>query len=61
MNDLIKLDTGLRTIAGGALAGAAAGHFIISDWKKGAMLGAIVAVVLPTGQNIADKVIPASK
>jgi hypothetical protein len=59
MSDLIKLDTSIPSIVGGAAAGAAAGHFLGHGWKNGAILGAIVAVVLPTGAALYNKAMPA--
>ena len=56
--NLIKLNTNVVDIAGGALVGAGGGHFLLKDWKAGAMMGALVMVLAPTGINAVGKVIP---
>jgi len=58
MNNIIKLNTQLNAIAGGAAVGAGAGYFILKDWKKGAIMGALVTVLAPTGENLVAKVMP---
>jgi hypothetical protein len=58
MKDLFKLDTSVQSIAAGAAIGAAAGFAFGKGWKDSAICGAIVAVLLPTGQNIVAKVMP---
>jgi len=56
--NIIKLNTQLNSIAGGAAVGAGAGYFILKDWKKGAIMGALVTVLAPTGEGLVAKVMP---
>lgn len=57
MMDFFKLDTNMGAIAGGAAIGAAAAMLTKKASPiEGAVGGAIVAVLLPTGRNLAAKV-----
>lgn len=59
--DLIKFNTNLTDVAAGAAAGAVANHFMGSGEKKlqqGAMLGALIVVVMPTFAGAVAKVMP---
>ena len=60
----IKLNTNLADVGAGAIAGAAAGHFILSGEKKltnGAMLGALVVVLSPTIKGFTDSFLAPKK
>lgn len=66
---LIELNTNVNDILGGAVAGAAlnaasgmAGGAGMTDKAlKGAMVGAAVTVLAPTGGNIVAKIMPKKK
>jgi len=53
---IFQFDTSMGSIAGGAAIGAGAAAAMGKSWKDGAIAGAIVAVLLPTGKNLAGKV-----
>lgn len=60
MDEIFKMNTNTKSMLGGALIGAVAGKFAFKGvgMKKGAIMGVAVAVLLPTGENIAGKVLP---